>query len=240
MNEVETENSSETEVAPPVEQVDVNQDVAEKVEQQEPQEDAQERNWRAQRQRQAELERQVKEKDEQLRLFMKAFQQKEQPKQVEEDDPEDEYANYAGVKKHARKVVEPLEQEVQMLKQQLAYNNLLKKFPDYESVMTADAISLFEQEEPELAQIVAELKDPIKMGIQTYKYVKALNIGDKVPNARRVREVEKKLEKNQKTVQSPMAYDKRPMAQAFKDSEADKKALYEEMMGFAQQAGSGF
>jgi hypothetical protein len=74
------------------------------------------------------------------------------------------------------------------------------------------------------------------MAITSYKYIKALNLVDKVPNARRVREVEKKLDRNGKTIQSPMAFDKRPMAQAFKSTEADKNRLYEEMMGYASQA----
>lgn len=74
------------------------------------------------------------------------------------------------------------------------------------------------------------------MAIASYKYIKALNLVDKIPNSRRVKEVEKKLDRNGKTIQSPLAFDKRPMAQAFKSTQEDKNRLYEEMMGYASQA----
>ena len=60
---------------------------------------------------------------------------------------------------------------------------------------------------------------------------------------RHAKEVEKKIEKNEKTVQSPQAYNKRPMAQAFSMtnmSDGEKTKLYEEMMGYASQAGHGY
>ena len=60
-----------------------------------------------------------------------------------------------------------------------------------------------------------------------------MNLGDKVPSARRAKEVEKKLEQNAKTVQTPQAYDKRPMAQAFQMSKAEMANIYKEMMGYA-------
>ena len=74
------------------------------------------------------------------------------------------------------------------------------------------------------------------MGLQSYKYIKALGIVEKLPESRHKKEVVQKLEKNAKAVQSPTAYDKRPMAQAFKATQADSKKLYEEMMFYAGQA----
>ena len=77
------------------------------------------------------------------------------------------------------------------------------------------------------------------MGLHSYKYIKALGLLDKVPDARHKKEVVQKLERNAKSVQSPTAYDKRPMAQAFVSTQADNKRLYEEMMGYAAKA-NGF
>jgi hypothetical protein len=102
-----------------------------------------------------------------------------------------------------------------------------------------ETLELLETKDPELAETIAQLKDPYKMGIQSYKYIKALGLQNELPTARRHKEIEKKLEKNAKSVQTPMAYDKRPIAQAFKATEADKRRLYEEMMQYAQQS-SGF
>ena len=50
--------------------------------------------------------------------------------------------------------------------------------------------------------------------------------------------IDQKLDKNAKTVQSPLANDKRPMAQAFKLTENEKSKLQEEMMHYAAFASS--
>ena len=238
MDETVAENSVSQEVAPP-ELVENVQEIAENVQQQQVQEDAQERNWRAMRQRQSDLERQLKEREEMLsRLLTNAVPPQKQP--VEEELPDEEYSTYAGVKSVAKKHVQPLEQKIEQLEAKLRYKELLDKYKDFEDIVNADTLSLLEQEDPELAQTIAELKDPVKMGIQSYKYIKALNLTSKVPNARRVREAEKKIEKSEKAIQSPLAYDKRPMAQAFRETEAEKKQLYEEMLGYASKAGHGY
>ena len=238
MDETVAENSVSQEVAPP-ELVENVQEIAENVQQQQVQEDAQERNWRAMRQRQSDLERQLKEREEMLsRLLTNAVPPQKQP--VEEELSDEEYSTYAGVKSVAKKHVQPLEQKIEQLEAKLRYKELLDKYKDFEDIVNADTLSLLEQEDPELAQTIAELKDPVKMGIQSYKYIKALNLTSKVPNARRVREAEKKIEKSEKAIQSPLAYDKRPMAQAFRETEAEKKQLYEEMLGYASKAGHGY
>jgi len=114
-------------------------------------------------------------------------------------------------------------------------DRLKRKYSDFDDVVNADTMALLEQQDPELAETIVDLKDPYKIGMQTYKYVKAMNLNAKVPESRRAKEVDKKLEQNAKTVQSPQAYDKRPMAQAFKMTEAEKNQLYSEMMGYASQ-----
>ena len=214
------------------------------------QEDVQEKNWREMRQRQKELEQRLRQKEEMLEKFMSAqldSQARQTPAQVvEADDPDDEYIPAGKVKGIARKTVQPLEDKIKALENQLAQqqqekymSSLRHKYSDFDDIVNVDTLELLEQKEPELAATIAEIRDPYKMAIQSYKYIKALNLSDEVPNARRSKEVKKKLEQNAKTVQSPLAYDKRPMAQAFKASEADRQRLYEEMMGYASQA-TGF
>lgn len=63
-----------------------------------------------------------------------------------------------------------------------------------------------------------------------------MGIVQKVPESRRTKEIEKAVEKAEKAVQSPAAFDKRPIAQAFKMTDAMKKDLYREMTGYAQMA----
>jgi len=87
---------------------------------------------------------------------------------------------------------------------------------------------------------IAESKDPYKIALQSYKYIKATGLAHKVPASRRAKEVDKKIEQNAKTIQTPQAFDKRPMAQAFKQTEAEKSQTYNEMMHYANQAGGGY
>jgi len=63
-----------------------------------------------------------------------------------------------------------------------------------------------------------------------------MNLLEKVPETRRRKEIDKAIEKSEKAIQSPIAYDKRPIAQAFKMTDAMKKDLYREMHGYAAMA----
>lgn len=203
----------------------------------------QERNWREMRKRQEELENRLKQKDEMLEKLMNAqmASQTKQP-EPEPEDPDEEYIPAGRVKGIARRTVQPLEQKIHELEQKIAqqeqqkiFNNLRSKYSDFDDVVNQETLELLETKEPELAAAIAENKDPNKMAIQAYKYIKALNLAEQVPTARRSKEVNKRLEENNKTVQTPMAYDKRPMAQAFKITEAKRNELYEEMMRYAGQ-----
>lgn len=205
----------------------------------------QERNWKAARQRIAELEKLAREKDELLKqslAYQQSIQKQEEPEEVID---EEEYANYGGVKKLASKTVEPLKKELEELKAQLAQKkqmellqSLRSRYSDFDDVVNPETIALFEEKEPELANQIAEIADPYKIGMQSYKFIKASGLLDEVPNKRRRTEAKQKLEKNESTVQSPQAYDKRPMAQAFKMTKAEQSKLYEEMMHFSSQVSS--
>jgi hypothetical protein len=200
-------------------------------------------DFQAMRQRQKEMEWQLKQKDELIERFLAQKPESKQTIAEEPEDPDEDYIPKGKVKQLAHKALQPLEKKVMELEAKLAQqeqNKLLSsipsKFPDFNDIVNNETLELLEKNEPELAATISQLKDPYQMAITSYKYIKALNLVDKVPNARRVREVEKKLDRNGKTIQSPMAFDKRPMAQAFKSTEADKNRLYEEMMGYASQA----
>lgn len=208
-----------------------------------PQADSQEKNWREVRQQLAELKRQNQEKDDLIRSIYESQQKQQQPKEPEIDL--DEYANYGGVQKVAKKTVEPIQKEIEELRQELKkskqkelFNEMRSKYPDYDDVVNPETIALLEEKEPELANSIALIKDPHAMTIQTYKFIKASGILDEVPSKRRQKETQKQIEKNEKTIQSPQAYDKRPMAQAFKMTEQEKSKLWEEMNQYASLASS--
>ena len=206
----------------------------------------QERNWRAMRQRDKEKEIALKQKDDEIaamRAVLAQVAQPQKPVQEEEQIDLEEYSTYGGVQKVARKTVQPLEEKIAHLEglikkqdEEKRIRDFRKQYPDFDDVVNVETLELLEKREPELANDIAQSTDPFMMGFRSYKTIKALGLQADVPTSRRVAEVDKKIEQNKKTVQSPQAYDKRPMAKAFKTTAADQKRLYEEMMGFASQA----
>lgn len=208
----------------------------------------QERNWRAMRQRDKEREIALKQKDEELAAMRAVLAQVAQPQktpiQEEEQIDLEEYSTYGGVQKVAKKTVQPLEEKIAYLEglikkqdEEKRIKDFRKQYPDFDDVVNVETLELLEKREPELADDIAQCKDPFTMGFRSYKMIKALGLQNEVPTSRRVAEIDKKIEQNKKTVQSPQAYDKRPMAKAFKTSAADNKRIYEEMMMYASQAG---
>lgn len=213
-----------------------------------PVETKQDKNWREMRMKQQQLENELRmQKEMNERLMQMTLANQPTPKQeVDELDSlsDDEFLPKGKVKKLMQKERDSIKKEalqefenIQKQREQSRFlDNLKSRFSDFDEVVNADTMALLEEKDPELAQTIVELKDPYKIGVQTYKYIKAMKLSEKVPDARRAKEVDKKLEQNAKTVQTPQAYDKRPMAQAFKMTDSDYKDLYKEMMGYASQA----
>lgn len=238
----EVENNEVAQVVPVEEQV---QQGIEK----EAVQDHQEKNWKELNRAKKELERKARMQEEMIERLLQSQQQtpiNSQPVVDELDSiPDDDHLVKGQSKKLVRKEVEPLQKRIDELEARLQkqtqvnlFDSLKRKYSDFDDIVNPETIAILEEQEPELAQTIVEMKDPYKIGMQTYKYIKALNISDQVPKARRSKEIDKKLEANKKTVESPQAFDKRPMAQAFKMSDQEKTKLYEEMMFYASQAGS--
>ncbi|TRO46790.1 hypothetical protein E2P60_04570 [Candidatus Bathyarchaeota archaeon] len=205
----------------------------------------QERNWRAMRERQKELEMQLQQRDQMINEFIKTQQQKSAPEPQEEAFDPGEYSTYGGVEKIAGKKLQPLEKKIADLEAKLAQqeqqkllNSMKSQFPDFDDVVNVETLELFEKTEPELAKTI-DTSDPYKFGLQAYKLIKAYGITDQLPGARRKKEINQKLEQNKKTVQTPQAYDKRPMAMAYKVTQAEEKRLVEEMLHCAAKC-TGF
>lgn len=208
-------------------------------------EDPQERNWRQMRQRQKDLEEEVRKKNELLeKVLVSQLSQQNQTEEEEEEEDPDEVVPRGTVKGIAQKQMQPLEKKIQDLENQIAkqeqqrmINSLRSQYTDFDDVVNVETLEILEQKEPVIAEGIMALKDPYKMGISSYKYIKALGILDELPKTRRTKEVAKKIEQNKKTVQSPLSYEKRPIAQAYRNAQVDSKKLYEEMMFYASQAG---
>lgn len=212
------------------------------------------RNWREMRRANEELLRKTKMQEELLQsLLVKQNQQPEAPKrpsaleelsQISKTDfvQADHVIRLAEeAREEARRAAREEAEKIRQEQEKSRFMEKLKhQFSDFEEVVNPETLALLEENDPDLAATIAELKDPYKIGLQSYKYLKATGLHAKAPSIRRAKEVDKKIEENAKSVQSPQAFDKRPMAQAFKITEAEKKQLYNEMMQYAHMAGGGY
>lgn len=232
----EDQNSEEQEVTTLDQEVseEASNDEAKQVE-----EDKQERNWRELRKKEQEAAQKIRMQEEMInRLLSQQPQQQVQAEPEEEYDPTDFPTWGAADKrfsKQAEQIAERKFRELEQKREQERFLERLKaKHSDFDDIVNPETIQKLEQTEPELAQTIAELKDPYKMGLTTYKYVKALGLSPDKVEKRHAKEVEDKLEK--KSIPSPQAYDKRPMAKAFDHtqlSREEKTRLYQEMMQYS-------
>lgn len=251
MTVIENPNSEQVkEVAPQVEA-----QVNEVKEAQPPaQEPVTNQHLKAMRLKNAELERELKQLRENQMQMMQAQLANQQPVRQELDEldkiGDEEFIPLGKVKKLAEKNSQKvLKGAEELVKQEVAkalkqrdqeqfMDRLNRQYSDFSEVVNPETLSILEEKEPELAATIADLKDPYKIGVQSYKYIKAMGLTQKATESRREKEVDKAIAKQEKAVQSPMAFDKRPIAQAFKLTDAMKKELYREMHGYAALASS--
>ena len=144
------------------------------------------------------------------------------------------------ITKEASKIASQIVKEeqkkfVQQQHQATFLSRLKGQYSDFDQVVNPETLAILEQNNPELAQTIVESQDPYKIGLQSYNYIKALGL-HKDNESPRAKEVEKKLNSNSKTIQSPQAFNKRPMAQAFNPDD-ERKALFDEMNAAARKSG---
>mgnify|MGYP003657555658 CR=1 FL=1 len=247
MDEVSHEYSEQTEIATQ-ETASPQSEAPKPVDEQE---EKNARNWRRANEKRKHLEKELKRRDDQIEELIRAVSKPQTPETPEVDEfdgigdedfiPKGKISQL--VKRETKNIREEAKKEVEQVlrkREQARWKERIeKRYPDFEDVVNLDTLDLLEQEDPEMAESIAELKDPYKVGLQTYKFIKASGLSDRVGSMKRGREVETKIEENAKTVQSPQVYDKRPLAQAYKMTSAEKTSLYAEMMSAASQV-SGY
>lgn len=249
MTETQVQNSEVQEVAPQVE-AQVNE-VRETNPVQEP---VTNQHLKQMRLKNAELERELKQLREAQMQIMQAQLANQQPVRQEIDEfdkiGDEEFIPLGKVKKLAEKnsqkvlknaedlVRQEVQKALQKRDQDQFMDRLNRQYSDFSEIVTPETLSILEEKEPELAATIADLKDPYKIGVQSYKYIKAMGLSKAATDSRREKEVDKAIAKQEKAVTSPMAYDKRPIAQAFQLTDAMKKDLYREMHGYAAMASS--
>jgi molybdopterin-biosynthesis enzyme MoeA-like protein len=249
MTETETLNSESQGVATQVET-----EVNEVKETQQLQEPVTNQHLKAMRLKNAELERELKQLRETQMQIMQAQLAHAAPVRQEVDEFDkigaEEFIPFGKVKelteKSSQKVLKnaedlvdrAVERRLKKMQDDQFMDRLSRQYSDFSEIVNPETLSILEEKEPELAATIADLKDPYKIGVQSYKYIKAMGLAKSATEARREKEVDKAIEKAGKAVTSPMAYDKRPIAQAFQLTDAMKKDLYREMHGYAALVGS--
>src|SRR5690348_8872441 len=183
MTEVVDQDSEVQEVAPPVEPV-----VNEVYDAKKAKEEADERNFKAMRLKNADLEKRLKQYEEMQMQIMQAQLANSAPARQEVDEfdsigadefiPKGKVAEL--VKRDAQKYAEQIakrEVESYFKKQNDSQflDRLNRQYSDFSEVVNPETLSLLEEKEPELAQMIADVKDPYKIGMQSYKYIKAMN-----------------------------------------------------------------
>lgn len=118
------------------------------------------------------------------------------------------------------------------------------QFADYDDIVNRDTLDMLKETNPKLFTRVANLLkvDPMDGAVFAYETIVSAGLVEKIPDNRRAKEVEKKLEQNKKTVQSPQSFDKRPIAQAmnYPESKQAKQTLWEETLKYANMGGGGY
>lgn len=243
------QNSEVQEVAPQVETQVHEVNEAQKV-----QEPVTNQHLKAMRLKNAELERELKQMRDMQMQMMQAQLSHSTPAQQEVDEfdkiGEEEFIPLGKVKKLAEKnnqkvlknaedlIKAEVEKRFKQQQDSQFLDRLNRQYSDFSEVVNPETLSILEERKPELAATIAELKDPYKIGVQSYEYIKAFGIAQSAKDVRREKEIDKAIAKSEKAIQSPMANDKRPIAQAFKLTDAEKKQLYREMHGYAALASS--
>lgn len=197
-----------------------------------------------------ELQNKVKMQEEMMNRLLAQQPQNQAPQPMQEqiEIGDEEYVQGSKFKRVVEKAVEDgrragreeAQKVIQDQHKSQFHQRLKSKYADFDDVVNPETLAILEDEDPDLASAIVASQDPYQIGVQSYKYIKALGLVSKAPSARRTREVEKAIEDNSKKVQSPQAFDKRPVAQAFQYTEQNKKELQAEMYKYAQQAGMGY
>lgn len=141
-----------------------------------------------------------------------------------------------------RKEIDELKKASEKTKMNSMLDDLKREYTDFDDVVNPETLALLDENYPRIAQSIAKNKDPYDMALLAYETIKSKGLSEKVPGYRREKEVEKRLEQNKKTVQTPQAYDKRPMAQAFRmpEGKKEKEALWQETLKYASMGGGGY
>jgi len=190
-------------------------------------------NWGEARRKMQDLERKAQEQDELIRRL-----QAQAPKEKDdlEDLTDDDIVTVSQAKKLAAKMAYQVADQVVKQKDLSTLEDRINtKFPDFQDIVSKDAIERLKSDEPELALSLANMQDPYQQAVAAYKLLKKIGGKDALTH-----EQKKALENRSKPQSSQTIVKNSAIGNAhlFENGLTPelKKQLYQEM----QQAMKGF
>lgn len=214
----------------------------------------QERNWvKNLRRDRDEAVRKAKMQEELIKQLMSGQQSQTQQQAPQEDVfqelEREEYASGSKLAKALKQQRVEFQKELDVLRNQGQEQKrseigakLRREYSDFDQVVNPESIEILQEMYPGRAQAIASVSDPYEAALLAYEQIKSKGISDQLTSTRRTKEVDKKLDQNKKTVQSPQSFSARPLAQAFQEpkTKEEKAALYQETLKFAGMGGGGY
>jgi len=206
--------------------------------------------WAAMRRKNEELEKKASVQDELLRQLLKSqITAQPAPKAVDiiEELKSHEYVPGDKVAYGFKQLQEEFDRKLQQVESKYAsiqdkstLAEMRSEHRDFDEIVNSESLALLKETDPRRATALEHTSDPYVRWATTYDIIKARGLSDKASSSNRAKEVDKRLEQNKKVIQSPQAYEKRPMAKAFDYSRLDdqtKEELRREMYGNAARVG---
>lgn len=159
----------------------------------------QDRNFKALRESQERLQRELEE-ERQMRLALeREFTQRNQPEP--EPDPladlsDDDWMTAKQARQLAARIAQEearklLEDDRRKIAEEELPKRLTSQYPDFESVVTEETVKQLRATEPEIARALGTIGDKYAQAVAAYKYIKAL-----VPNAAETTADKERIEQN--------------------------------------------
>ena len=138
----------------------------------------QEYNWSEARRKMQDLERRAQEQEELIRRL-------QGPKQADEDDlknlTDDDILTVSQAKRLASKMAREEAEKIYKQKDLSTLEERINvKYPDFQKVVSRDAVEQLKEQEPELAASLSSMSDPYQQAIAAYKLIKKLGGKDEL------------------------------------------------------------
>ena len=189
----------------------------------------------------SQVRKQLKERDDYIINLKKEmdslrsdFVKSTSPKEEEEELDDDDFITKKHLKKYAENIATEKYHKLKEQENQQNWKRVAREmYADFDSVVSSDNLKRLEDEMPEIAKIISESKDNLKMASGAYKAIK--NLLKESSIEKEIKKNNEAMEKNKKDPIAVAAIDRRPIAQAARLTDKDYQELWKEMQHYASK-----